>query len=156
MESQRVGHYWVRPRPGHSPPSDGENSDYCRTRVGRGKEGRQDHGWVWWGDWGEGYLPLVTSPLSRFCRALPATEAAAFSLKGEYTLVLPPWFSGKDSACQPKDMGLTPGLGRSPRGANGNPVQYSWPGNPMDRGAWQTTVHGATKSWTRLSNGAWV
>ena len=39
------------PRPGHSPPSDGENSDYCRTRVGRGKEGRQDHGWVWWGNW---------------------------------------------------------------------------------------------------------
>ena len=39
------------PRPGHSPRSDGENSDYCRTRVGRGKEGRQDHGWVWWGNW---------------------------------------------------------------------------------------------------------
>ena len=39
------------PRPGHVPPSDGENSDYCRKRVGRGKEGRQDHGWVWWGDW---------------------------------------------------------------------------------------------------------
>ena len=77
------------------------------------------------GTGGEGYLPLVTSPLSRFWRALPATEAAAFSLKGEYTLVLPWWFSGKDSACQPKDTGLTPGLGRSPRGANGNPVQYS-------------------------------
>ena len=35
------------------------------------------------------------------------------------------------------DMGLNPGLGRSPRGENGNPLQYSCLGNPVDRGAWQ-------------------
>ena len=38
-----------------------------------------------------------------------------------------------------------PGWGRSPRGGNGNPLQYSFLGNPMNRGAWQTIVHGVTK-----------
>ena len=36
-------------------------------------------------------------------------------------------------------------LGRSPGGGNGNPLQYSCPGNPMDRGAWWATDHGVTK-----------
>jgi len=40
-----------------------------------------------------------------------------------------------------KDVGLIPGLGRSPRGGHGNPFQYCYLENPMDRGAWQTTVH---------------
>ena len=35
---------------------------------------------------------------------------------------------------------------------SGNPLQYSCLGNPMDRGAWQATVHGVTKSWTALSD----
>ena len=48
-------------------------------------------------------------------------------------------------------MGLIPGLGRSPGVGNGNPVQYSCLENPMDRGTWQTIVHGAAKSGTRLS-----
>ena len=47
-----------------------------------------------------------------------------------------------------KDSGSIPGLGRSPRGGNGNPLQYSCVGNPMDRGAWRVTVHGVTKSHT--------
>ena len=42
------------------------------------------------------------------------------------------------------------GLGRSPGGRNGNSLQYSCLENPMDRGAWQATVHGVAKSWTRL------
>ena len=40
--------------------------------------------------------------------------------------------------------------GRSPEGGHGNPFQFSCLENPMDRGAWQTTVHGVAKSWTRL------
>ena len=44
-------------------------------------------------------------------------------------------------------MGLIPGWGRPP-GENGNPLQYSCLGNPMDRGAWQAIVHGVAKSWT--------
>ena len=46
------------------------------------------------------------------------------------------------------DTGLIPGSGRSPGEGNGNPLQYSFLGNPMDRGAWQATVHGVTKNQT--------
>ena len=47
-----------------------------------------------------------------------------------------------------RDMGLIPGLGRSPRGGQSNPFQYSCLENFMDRGVWQSTVHGVAKSWT--------
>ena len=45
-----------------------------------------------------------------------------------------------------RDMGSIPGSVRAPGGGNGNPLQYSCPENPMDRGAWQTTILGVTKS----------
>ena len=44
------------------------------------------------------------------------------------------------------DMGSIPGSGRSPGGGNGNLLQYSCLGNPMDRGAWWVTVHGVIES----------
>jgi len=50
------------------------------------------------------------------------------------------------------DSGLIPGLGRSPGGGNGNPLQYSSLNNTMNRRAWQAIVHGVTKSQTQLSN----
>ena len=50
------------------------------------------------------------------------------------------------------DAGSIPGLGRSPAGGNGNPLQYSCLENPMDREAWWATVHGVAKSRTRLSD----
>ena len=43
------------------------------------------------------------------------------------------------------------GLGRFPGEGNGNPLQYSCLGNPIDRGAWRAIVHGVTKSQTRLN-----
>ena len=49
-----------------------------------------------------------------------------------------------------RDMGSIPGLGGSPGGGHGNPLQYSCLGNPMDRGAWPATVHGIAKSRTQL------
>ena len=49
------------------------------------------------------------------------------------------------------DAGSIPGSGRSPGGGNGNLLQYSCLGNPMDRGAWWATVHGIAKSWSQLS-----
>ena len=55
---------------------------------------------------------------------------------------------GKESACHAGDLGLIPGLGRSPGGGHGNPLQYSCLENPMDRGAWWFTVHGAAKNQT--------
>ena len=57
-----------------------------------------------------------------------------------------------ESACNVGEPVSIPGLGRSPGEWNGNPLQYSCLENPMDRGAWQATVHGAAKGWTRLSN----
>ena len=47
-----------------------------------------------------------------------------------------------------RDVGLFPGMGRSPGGRHGNPLQYSCLENPMDRGAWQATVHSVAKSQT--------
>ena len=53
---------------------------------------------------------------------------------------------GKESACNAGDPALTPGSGRRvPGEGNGNPLQYSCLENPMDRGAWQATVHGVTR-----------
>ena len=54
----------------------------------------------------------------------------------------------KESACNAGNLGSVPGLGRSPRGRNDNPFQYSCLGNPMDRRAWRATVHGVAKSQT--------
>ena len=59
---------------------------------------------------------------------------------------------GKSSSCNAGDLGSIPGLGRSPGEGNGNTLQYSCLENPMDRGAWWATVHGVSKSQTRLSN----
>ena len=56
------------------------------------------------------------------------------------------------SACDVGDPGLIPGLGRSPREGNGNPLQYSFLENPMDGGAWWATVHEVAKGQTRLSD----
>ena len=58
----------------------------------------------------------------------------------------------KAPACNSGDLGLIPGSGRFPGEGNGNPLQYSCLENPMGGGAWWATVHGVTKSWTRLSD----
>ena len=55
------------------------------------------------------------------------------------------WLRGKESICNAGDMGLIPGSGRSPGERNGNPLQYSCLGNPMDSGTWWATVHGVAK-----------
>ena len=65
---------------------------------------------------------------------------------------LPRWFSDKESICSSGDAGLIPGLGKEPGEGNGNPLQYSCLGNPMDSGAWWATVHRAAKSQTQLSD----
>ena len=71
------------------------------------------------------------------------------------------WFPGCSvvkykpaSAGVAEDKSLIPGFGRSPGGRNGNSLQYSCLGNPMDRGGWWSTVHGGSKSRPCLSNWA--
>ena len=54
----------------------------------------------------------------------------------------------QEITCNVGEAGSIPGLGRSPEGGNGNPLQYSCLENPMNRGAWQAKVHGVVKSWT--------
>ena len=49
-----------------------------------------------------------------------------------------------------RDVGFIPGSGRCPGRGNSNSLQYSFLENPMDRGAWRPTVHGAAKSWAQL------
>ena len=57
-------------------------------------------------------------------------------------MVFPRWLSGKESSCQAGDIGSIPRSGRYPGEGNGNPLQYSCLGNPMDRVAWWATVLG--------------
>ena len=65
-----------------------------------------------------------------------------------------PWggSDSKESAFRAGNPGLTPDSGRSLGEGHGNPLQYSSLENSMDRGAWWATVHGVTKSQTRLSD----
>ena len=66
--------------------------------------------------------------------------------------VFPGDSDGEESTCNAGDLGSLPGLGRSPGGGHGNPLQYSCLENPMDRGAWWAIFHGVSKSWTQLNN----
>ena len=65
-------------------------------------------------------------------------------------LAVPSGSDGEASAYSAGDLGLIPGSGRSPGEGHGNPLQYFYLGNSMDRGAWWPTVHGVTKSWKLL------
>ena len=58
----------------------------------------------------------------------------------------------KNPSANAGDADSVPGLGRSLGDGNGNPLQYSFLGNPRDRGGWQVTVHGVPESRTQLSN----
>ena len=60
------------------------------------------------------------------------------------------WLSGHESV-NAGDVGSISWSGRSPREGNGNQLQYSYLGNPMDRGAWQAIIQGVAKSWTDLA-----
>ena len=69
-----------------------------------------------------------------------------------FTGAIPGSSDSKASAYNAGDPGSIPGSGRSPGEGNGNPLQYSCLENPVDGGAWQTTVHGVAKNRTQLSD----
>ena len=71
---------------------------------------------------------------------------------GLQVLGFPGGSDSKKFACNMGDPGSILGSGRSPGEGHGNPLQYSCLENPMDRGAWQATVHRVAKSRIRLSN----
>ena len=102
--------------------------------------------------------------VAQLVKNLPAVqEAQVQSLGREDTLEegmathsnilgLPRGLSGKESACNAGDPGSIPGSGRSTGEGNGNPLQCSCLENPMDRGAWQVTVHRVAESRTGPSS----
>ena len=61
---------------------------------------------------------------------------------------LPRWLCGKNPPVNAGDVGLIPGSRRSPGGGNGNPLEFSCLKNPLDGGAWRSTVLGVEKSRT--------
>ena len=67
-------------------------------------------------------------------------------------MYLPCSSDGKEFACNAGDLGSIPGSGRSSGEGDGNPLQYSFLENPMDRGAWWATICGVPNSWTELSD----
>ena len=80
----------------------------------------------------EGLKWKVKNPFSPFPESLSQT-----GFPGNSVVKNPPASAG--------DTGLITGLGRSPGGGNGNPLQYFCLENPMDRGAWRATAHGVAK-----------
>ena len=73
-------------------------------------------------------------------------------LPGPLQLGFPGGSVSKEYACNAEDPSLIPGAGRSPGKGNGNLLWCSCLGNPMDREAWWTTVHGVAKSRTQLND----
>ena len=65
-----------------------------------------------------------------------------------YLVRLPQRLSCTVSACNAEDVDLITGVGRSPGGGHGNPLQYSCLENSMNREVWQATIHSDAKSWT--------
>ena len=76
----------------------------------------------------------------------------SLGISGAPVLDFPGGSDGKASAYNAGDLGSIAGSGRSPGEGNGNPLQQSCLENPLDGGAWDTTVHGVAKSRTRLSD----
>ena len=85
--------------------------------------------------------------LLREYNALPEMIMIAIS-----TITLNVWSALKAGDAREADP--IPGWGKSPGGGNGNPLQYSYLGNPMDGEVWQATVRGVTKSQVQLSDRA--
>ena len=83
---------------------------------------------------------VCVSPFCFFLLWLPLLILKIF-VNPYSVLGFPGSSGGKESACNAGDPGSIPGLGRSPGGGHGNPLQYSCLENPMDRGAWRAAVH---------------
>ena len=86
-----------------------------------------------------------------YCIESKKLETSLFA-KGFIIMGFPGGADGKESACSGGDPGSIPALRRFPGRGHGNQLQYSCLENPMDRGALQATIHGVTKSLTRLSD----
>ena len=107
----------------------------CKGKSFGGEEG------VWWERCLDRFLCFST----HLAWPLPFSLGLWYKTEIPAALGFPCSSVGKESACSAGDPGLIHGLGRCPGEGNGNPVQYSFLENPMDRGAWRATVHGAAR-----------
>ena len=90
--------------------------------------------------------------ISRSISLLPTLGASKYFLPTDLNLDFPGSTRGKEPVCQcrrHKRCGFDPWVRKIPGEGNGNPLQYSYLGNPMDRGAWWVPVHGIAKSCTQ-------
>ena len=106
-------------------------------------------------------LPVSCVTLGQAAKPAHPSERSSYLVHADNNVHLtglgfPDGSNGKESACNAGDPGSVPGLGRSPREGNGNPLQYSCLENSMVRGAWWATVQGVTKSWTQLRHFAFT
>ena len=85
------------------------------------------------------------------CNFIFTNKFIPAELKFTLHISFPGGSHGKESSCNAGDLGLISGSGRSPGEGKGYPLQYSGLENPMDRGAWQATVHGVAESQTHLA-----
>ena len=83
-----------------------------------------------------------------FAQILLPQSLLPLNLNCGHSCGFPWWFHGKNLPASAEGVGLIPGVTISPgEGNDRNQLQGSCLGNPMDRGAWQATTHGVTKSW---------
>ena len=92
---------------------------------------------------------ILTVVILRSCLGNPSLPQGQKNILLYFPMYFPRGSAGKEFACNigatAKAEGLTPGSGRSCEVGNGNPLQYSCLGLPMDCGTWQTTVHWLTE-----------
>ena len=92
------------------------------------------------------WVPLYHGVVQLPLALAPWLWNVTLTFRGMYlTLGFPGGSGSKESACNTGDLSLISGSGRSPGEGNGNPLQYSCLGSPMDRGAWWVTVHGVSR-----------
>ena len=130
-----------------------EKTFWCWERLKAGGEGDD---WEWDGWMASSSMDVSLGKLHKLVMDMAAWHAAIHGVAKSWTWLsdwtelkeiwgFPRWLSGKESACNVGDLGSIHGSGRSPGEANGNPLRYSFPGNPRNRGAWWATVHGVSK-----------
>ena len=122
------GHLWCLERCGHRTPLEVQWLGLCTSMAG-----------------GTG---SISGQGTKICMALSATKKQKKDVALAQVVLVVKNLSANAGGI--RDVGSTPGLGRSPGRGHGNPLQYSCLENPIDRGAWWAAVHRVAKSQTQL------